>query len=77
MALTVSEASAVNDLIDYITGARGSSGRTDEEWNDVARDAAALLADKARQKLMAGIDGPEVRRRWRRVEACAWHDDAT
>jgi hypothetical protein len=57
MALNITEATAVNRLADWLL----YRNRGSEEQ---ARDALALLADKAYKPLMAGVTGDQVRRRW-------------
>lgn len=60
MALTVTEAMAVNTLMDYLLGTH-KDGRTD------ARLAAEMLADHANKTLQAGIAAAEVQDGWHRV----------
>lgn len=60
MALTVTEAMAVNTLLDYLIGTH-KDGRTD------ARLAAELLADHANKTLSAGLTGAAVQQAWHRV----------
>jgi hypothetical protein len=64
MALTVTEASAVNTLIDYLLGNRNALGGPDRLD---ARQAAELLADHANKTLSAGVTGSHVRQDWHRV----------
>ena len=56
--LTVTQATAVNRLVEFL--ARGNDLPDAEK----ARDALALLADAANQKLMAGATGATVRANW-------------
>lgn len=55
MALTVSEASAVNKLIDFVTGQR--DGTDQRASSGDALDAAELLARGANKRLSAGYRG--------------------
>jgi hypothetical protein len=61
MALNVSEATAVNTLLDWIGVDRWEARLvTDEE----AKEAAALLAEKASDRLMAGVRRDDVEKGW-------------
>lgn len=64
MALTVTEASAVNTLIDYLLGNRNALGGPDRLD---AREAAQLLADHAHKTLSAGVNAVDVQQAWHRV----------
>jgi hypothetical protein len=70
MALTITEAHAVNRLIDSIIG-RTSSGVPNDVTVTEARDHAAFLADHANKALMAGWNGVRVRAAWP-VESNTW-----
>lgn len=59
MALTVTEASAVNDLLDYVYGRADLAGRRTTLQD--AHTAAQLLADHAYKTLMAGVRGSDLR----------------
>lgn len=59
MMLTVTQATAVNRLVDFFAP-HGDGAVTAE----AARDALALLADDANKKLMAGAHGETVRANW-------------
>lgn len=62
MPLNVGEANAANQLIAWILDGRREFG--DVVTDDDARDAAALLADSANKRLMAGTNGDRVRALW-------------
>ena len=71
MALTVTEASAVNDLLRWL-GLHADSRFLHDSPEDIegrARAAASLLADHAHQRLMAGVQGADVEERWSSIEA--------
>lgn len=55
MAVTVSEASAINTLIRFITGTCSAVGAVPD--SDTALRAANLLAGSAHKRLMAGLRG--------------------
>lgn len=65
MALTVTEASAVNTLLNWLLrpGRLGIMRPTSLE----AEDAAALLAEHANKTLLAGIMAADVRAAWPRL----------
>lgn len=62
MALTVTEANAVNVLLKWLFAQPDNVG--EYKTGEQARDAAALLADHADKTLMAGLDGDAVRKLW-------------
>lgn len=64
MALTVTQAHAVNEIATFLLGPARLSGRG-EVTVDEAVEALALLADHAHRTLMAGRNGEDVRRDWR------------
>ena len=61
MALNVTEAAAVNKLLDWIGVDRWQRREVSDED---AREAAALLAEKANARLMAGVSREDVERGW-------------
>ncbi|WP_435582894.1 hypothetical protein [Amycolatopsis thermoflava] len=62
MALTITEANAVNALLGYALLISRPTGPVTE---DQAREAAELLADKAHRALAAGLTAEQVRDHWR------------
>lgn len=63
--MTVTEAHAVNELLDWITAGRSTS--TGERISDdAAREAISTLAASAHKALMAGADRSAVGERWPR-----------
>jgi hypothetical protein len=69
MALTISEASAVNQLVDWIIPDQPISSLfpPDQPPTDTAaRESLELLARSAKKALMAGADDAYVRKHWRK-----------
>jgi hypothetical protein len=64
MAMNVGESSAVNRLVSWIVGELGVDGKPIDE--EMAMEAAALLAESAYKKLWAGYHGEQVRDLWRK-----------
>lgn len=69
MALTISEANAVNHLLYHLLAGSGPG-------EDAAREAAILLAESACKRLLTGITGKEVAELWaaRAAEVSPHHD---
>jgi hypothetical protein len=65
MALTVTESIAVNKLLRWLLPADPDSGIS-RPTSEEAEAAAALLADRANDRLMAGLNGNRVRDAWPR-----------
>jgi hypothetical protein len=68
MSLTITEANAVNRLLDFVLQLKGVNGHvpTSEE----ARNAAEVLARGAKRSLSAGLDAADVEKYWP-IEGCA------
>lgn len=65
MAMTVTESSALNRLLDWIFGV---SDYNDEPiTSEEARKSAEVLARSANKRLMAGYDAASVRELWERI----------
>lgn len=62
--MTNGEAAAINLLVDYVTASVDAHSSRTAVTSDEARDALALLADKANKHFMAGADGADVRDYW-------------
>lgn len=62
MALTVTEAMAVNRLLQWVLEPTGAGEPLADSAG--ARTAAALLADSAHKRLVAGLDAAAVAARW-------------
>jgi hypothetical protein len=62
MSMSVREANAVNELLDFILGLESVYGES--PMDSEARAAAALLAKSAYKRLSAGLDSEQVIRLW-------------
>jgi hypothetical protein len=62
--MTIGDANDINHVLDYMLGTRDGERLTAEK----VRESAARLADHARKALSAGLDGDDVRKRWRGYE---------
>jgi hypothetical protein len=63
--MTITEAHAVNDVLDWITSGR-SAMNGGPISDDEAREALSTLAASAHRQLMAGADRADVTQRWPR-----------
>jgi hypothetical protein len=75
MPLTITSASDINTLLNWILGNRDDDAVDDSVQFEAAREAAVRLADQANKTLSAGLRGDKVREAWDRVEAGPWYDD--
>lgn len=64
MALTISEANAVNDLLDYVLDLRKDRPAVPRAE---AQEAAELLAEHAHKALSAGIRPVDIAQAWQRL----------
>jgi hypothetical protein len=60
MALTITEANAVNDLLDYVYGVYVEPAWTNPTTREDAHQAAQLLANHAFKALAAGLRGDDL-----------------
>ena len=63
MALTMTQAHAVNVLADYL-GVRDRLNNRPPPTHDEARDALATLAEHADKAMMAGVGRRDVEQQW-------------